>query len=425
MFQQPFPVPVTPFVGHQTAMAAATPVTQRQPAATSTPRAVGYPIGAVPVDNVSQDVTMALQRYAHETADSVKPFLKALPKLGAPPSYNGSGELKKLGPDTDDTCVNLIGLACTDVARDWFQHHVKHSPQGPEAEAAQEFHLLAQGTMAAEELYQELRTLAVQLPSEPDTYTFQRRYMEALHPRIAQQVMGLGYLAKHTKIEVLVEVAEAREAALASQRHFDQMKPSGSSSKKCESLRTTAASAAVVTLAKVTPTESGTRCVRNTLGDGSRQDTRCYNCNKVGHIVLACPTACNTVAGKSAVVVNNRSDNKEPTTLVSARANPVSNDQEEDATAQAEALSESGVSDDSLWERFDNAFSVGSHACTIVPLGDEVEACAAKVQDTKACARKLDPDAVPVHAPARRRRQAPAGSSQPVRVPEDQQPITG
>ncbi|KAG8727479.1 hypothetical protein FRC12_022467 [Ceratobasidium sp. 428] len=212
MFQQPFPVPVTPFLGHQTATAAATPMTQQRPAATSTPRAAGYPIGAVPIDNVSRDVITALQRHAHETTDSVKPFLKALPKLGAPPSYNGSGELKvfeqwvndllrwfrlhyMLGPDPDDTRVNLIGLACTDVARDWFQHHVERSPQGPEgwntleviqglqrrfitprsaAEAAQEFRLLAQGTMAAVELYQELRTLAVQLPSEPDAYTFRR-----------------------------------------------------------------------------------------------------------------------------------------------------------------------------------------------------------------------------------------------------------
>ncbi|KAG9123237.1 hypothetical protein FRC07_000065 [Ceratobasidium sp. 392] len=463
MFQQPFPVPVTPFLGHQTATATATPVMQQRPAATSTPCAAGYPIRAVPVDNVSRDVITALQRHAHETTHSVKPFLKALPKLGAPPSYNGSGKLKvfeqwvndllrwfrlhyMLGPDADDTRVNLIGLACTDVVRNWFQHHIERSPQGPEgwntleviqglqrwfitlrsaAEAAQEFCLLAQGTMAAVELYQELRTLAVQLPSEPDAYTFRRRYMEALHPRIAQRVMGLGYSAERTKIEVLVEVAEAQEVALASQRHFNQMKPSGSSLKKRESSHTAAASAAVVTSAKVTPTESSTRRVRNTPGDGSRRDTRCYNCNKVGHITLACPTARNTVAGKSAVVVNDRSDNEEPTTLTSAWANPVSNDQEEDAPAQAEALSELEVSNNSLWDRFQNAFSVGSHTCTIVPLGDKVEARAAKVQDTKARACKPDPEAVPVHAPASCGRQAPAGNGQPVRVPEDQQPIMG
>ncbi|KAG8714999.1 hypothetical protein FRC09_017031 [Ceratobasidium sp. 395] len=445
------------------ATAAATPVTQHQLAATSTPRAAGYPIGAVPVDNVSRDVITALQRHAHKTTDSVKLFLKALPKLGAPPSYNGSGELKvfeqwvndllrwfrlhyMLGPDADDTRVNLIRLACTNVACDWFQHHVERSPPGPEgwitleviqglqrrfitlrsaAEATQEFCLLAQGTMAAVELYQELRTLAAQLPSEPDAYTFRQRYMEALHPRIAQWVMGLGYSAERTEIEVLVEVDVAQEAALASQRHFDQMKPSGSSSKKRKSLRTAAASAAVVALAKVTPAKSGTRRMRNTPRDGSRRDTRCYNCNKVGHIASACPTARNTVAGKSVVVVNDRSDNKEPTTLTSARANPVLDDQKVDAPAQAEASSELEVSNDSLWDRFENAFSVGSRACTIVPLGDEVKACVAKVQDTKARARKPDPEAVPVHAPASLRRQAPAGSGQPVPVPEDQQPITG
>ncbi|KAG8683026.1 hypothetical protein FRC09_016351, partial [Ceratobasidium sp. 395] len=346
-----------------------------------------------------------------------------------------------LGPDADDTRVNLIRLACTNVAHNWFQHHVERSPQRPKgwntleviqrlqrrfitpcsaAEAAQEFCLLAQGTMAVVELYQELCTLAVQLPSEPDAYTFWQRYMEALHPRIAQQVMGLGYSAECTKIDVLVKVAKAQEAELASQRHFDQTKSSGSSLKKHESSRTAAASAAVVTLAKATPAKSSTWRVRNMPGDSSRRDTCCYNCNKVRHIALACPTTHNTVAGKSAVVINNRSDNKEPATLTSAWANPVSDDQEEDTPAQAEASSKLEMSNNLLWERFENAFSVGSRTCTTVPLGDEV-----KYTRYQSLRLKLDPEAVLVHTPASCCRQAPAGSGQPVRVPEDQQPIMG
>ncbi|KAG8794596.1 hypothetical protein FRC12_023280 [Ceratobasidium sp. 428] len=301
---------------------------------------------------------MVLQRHAHETTDSIRLFLKALPELKVLPSYSGSAPLHA-GLDADNTCVSLIGLACTDVVRNWFQHHLEHIPQGPQgwntlevirglqrwfitphsaAEAAQEFCLLAQGTVAAVELYQELCTFAVQLPSEPDAYTFRHRYMEVLHLRIAQRVMGLGYSTERTEIDVLVEVAEAQEAALASQHHFNQMKLSSSSSKKRKSLWTATASAAVVTSAKVTRAKSGTRRVRSMLGDGIRRDTCCYNCKKVKHIASACPTTCDTVAGKSVVVIDNRSDNNKPTTLTSARANLVSDDQEEDAPAQAEAL---------------------------------------------------------------------------------------
>jgi hypothetical protein len=138
--------------------------------------------------------------------------------------YDGSGELRMfelwvsdllrwfrlhgiLRPDVDQTCINVIGHASTGAAKDWFHYRVENSEQGPEgwntleviqglqrqfitqkslAEAVQDFCTLTQGSMATVELRQELRMLGMQLPSEPDAYTFRKRFMEALHPRIAQ-----------------------------------------------------------------------------------------------------------------------------------------------------------------------------------------------------------------------------------------------
>jgi hypothetical protein len=93
--------------------------------------------------------------------------------------------------ESDCTRVNVIGYSCEEAACDWFHYEVETATGGPEAwttlevvqglqarfitqrsamEAAMEFHTLNQGTMDAQELYQELRHLALQLPHVPDAY---------------------------------------------------------------------------------------------------------------------------------------------------------------------------------------------------------------------------------------------------------------
>ncbi|KAG8716564.1 hypothetical protein FRC08_009254 [Ceratobasidium sp. 394] len=459
LYQQPFPVPATPH--GQVTLGVGTPTPVPQPAAASTPRAAGYPIGAIPTDNVSRDIIRALQRHQSDTLATAGQLQKVL-KLGGPPTYDGSGELKTfeqwvtdllrwlrlhglLGPDADMHRVSIIGVACKDAAKDWYQHAVDRGEHGPEswttleviqglqrrfitprstAEIGQEFRLLQQGTMATVELYQQLLNLSVQLPTEPDPYSFRRRFMEALHPRIAQRVMGLAYSAERSEIDVLVEVAEAQEAALASQRHFDEVKPSGGSSKKRDRDRPrkaadTSAGAALAPRPATAPVKTTDPKDRGRPASQKREPGRCFRCNRTGHIAAACPNAAAVVHGKAAVVVDDRSASENEPVLHSARADPA-DEAGPDAPPTDGATSESDVSEDSLWGRFDDTFGISARACTIVPLADEVDVRAAKVHG-----RRPDPEAEPVHNPAVRRRPAPSADGQPVRVPHEQRPITG
>ncbi|KAF8592844.1 hypothetical protein BDV93DRAFT_567305 [Ceratobasidium sp. AG-I] len=132
-----------------------------------------------------------------------------------------------LGPGEDNNRVFIIGHLCTKQAQDWYQHTVEMSNYGPEnwtileviqglqarfitqrsaAEAANEFRMLMQGAMDAQQLYEELRLLSNQLPVPADDYTFAQRYMSALHTSVSRRVMMNGFSAAYdyANIEVLV-----------------------------------------------------------------------------------------------------------------------------------------------------------------------------------------------------------------------------
>ncbi|KAG9098179.1 hypothetical protein FS749_004467 [Ceratobasidium sp. UAMH 11750] len=186
----------------------------------ATPRAAGYPIGAVPTDSISRWVITALQNNASIDPDTVRHVGKMGIKFNPPAKYNGGTELKTfeqwvlgllqwfrltklLGPGFDNTCMDVIGNSCEGAAKDWFQHEVEASNRGPEgwttlevihglqrrfimqrlaARAAQEFETLEQGSLDVTELHQQLWVLALQLPFEPDPYMFAKHFMQALDP---------------------------------------------------------------------------------------------------------------------------------------------------------------------------------------------------------------------------------------------------
>jgi hypothetical protein len=226
------------------------------------PWAVGYPIGATPTDSISRIIISALRTHEGDGSEATQALGKLNIKVGPPPKYNGATDLKTLeqwvlgmvqwfwlhallgpGVESDCTRVNVIGYLCEEAACDWFHYEVETATGGPKAwmtlevvqglqarfitqwlatEVAMEFCTLNQGTMDAQELYQELRHLALQLPHVPDAYTFACRYMEVLNPWIAGRVYTLGYTTETHEVETLAKLAEHIEGAIRAQCHYKE-----------------------------------------------------------------------------------------------------------------------------------------------------------------------------------------------------------
>ncbi|KAG8722642.1 hypothetical protein FRC08_016027 [Ceratobasidium sp. 394] len=191
-------------------------------------------------------------------------------KFDPPAKYDGGTELKTfeqwvlgllrwscltklLGLGFNNTCVDIISNSCEGAAKDWFQHEVEASDRGPEgwtdleviqglqwrfmtqhsaARAAQEVKTLEQGSLDITELHQQLRVLALQLAFEPDPYTFTKRFMQALDPHIANQVMALGYALEACDIKTLVTVASNQQTVMQTQRHYQDLRGSTKSTAK-------------------------------------------------------------------------------------------------------------------------------------------------------------------------------------------------
>ncbi|QRW13038.1 Retroviral aspartyl protease [Ceratobasidium sp. AG-Ba] len=178
----------------------ATPIVQR---VAPQPQAAGYPIGAVPTDSISRMVINTLQAHQNDV-DSQRNLGRKGLKLEPLPTYDGAPRLRDFeewisgvlryfrmnglcGPTVadDNNRVFIIGHLCTGKAQSWFHKSVEKSEYGPEGWttleviqglqrrflttrsatiAAHEFRTLKQGTMDAQELYEELNLLADQQP---------------------------------------------------------------------------------------------------------------------------------------------------------------------------------------------------------------------------------------------------------------------
>jgi hypothetical protein len=308
------------------------------------PQAAGYPIGTTPIDSISRIIISALCTHEGDGSEATQALGKLNIKVGPPPKYNGATDLKTfeqwvlgmvqwfrlhtlLGPGMESDCtrVNVIGYLCKEAACDWFHYEVETATGGPEAwttlevmqglqarfitqrsaaEAAMEFCTLNQGTMDTQELYQELRHLALQLPHVPDTYMFACRYVEALNPRIAGRVYTLRYTTETHDVETLAKLAEHVEGAIRAQCHYKENRGSTPTVKKPrEKGKTVTAKPARVESAKppVAPnrgrSDPATRERRwNTAGRGGA----CHKCGRTGHFAAQCTEQ--TVAGKAAAI---------------------------------------------------------------------------------------------------------------------------
>ncbi|KAF8593202.1 hypothetical protein BDV93DRAFT_516533 [Ceratobasidium sp. AG-I] len=334
-------------------------------------------------------VISALDRHVHDTPKNAKALGKFGMKLKPPSTYDGDGP-----------------------AQDWFLHEVEHSDIDPEgwttleviqglqqrfitpksaAEAAQEFRILSQGTKDVRELYQALKALSLQLPSPPDAYTFRRRYMEAMHSRISQRVMGLGFSAEVTPIEMLVTLAADQESAITAQRHFDEVRPAASSSRRKDTHRSTPAAA----VSPITKTGDKRAEPAECRHGPTRRPPLLQLRFEWPHGVGMLKTPSDS-GGKVAELVDTCSSDVDDDDYA-VPAPQMDSESESDPNSDLGG-DKSDNKTDSIYGRFDNEYNLSAKSCTIVPLEDEVPACAGSPLKVNA-----GDDSEPVHNPAARR----------------------
>jgi hypothetical protein len=386
------------------------------------------------------------------------------------PKYSGATDLKTfeqwvlsivqwfrlhtlLGPGTesDRTRVNMIGYLCEGAARDWFHYEVETATGGPEAwttlevvqglqarfitqrsaaEVANEFCTLSQGTMDAQELYQELRHLVLQLPHVPDTYTFTSRYVEALNPRIAGHVYTMGYTAETHEVEVLAKMAEYVEGAIRAQRHYEDNCGSVPAVKKTreKGKGVTAQSAKVET---TKPTVAPTKAWGETASWERQRGApgckgACHKCGRMGHFAAQCTER--MVAGKAAAIEERLEDKSVPD-IPAAQLEPESEYDDGESSLGDEEPPRGSASGghcssiDSLWDHIEGTYSVQGRVCSIVPIEEDIEGRRVEANQPP---HKEDPSEV--HNLAAQRQPEPGHNDrtgQPIRVPKEQKPLTG
>ena len=62
--------------------------------------------------------------------------------------------------------------------------------------ATADFDVVHQSNSTVQELYNKMNKLAERMVHLPNTYTFRRRFLEALRPSISMKVLELGYNAE-------------------------------------------------------------------------------------------------------------------------------------------------------------------------------------------------------------------------------------
>lgn len=425
----------------------------------------------------------ALNAHLHEV-DAQPSLSKKGLKLEPPQSYDGGSKLKVfeqwvvrliryfkmhglLGPGEDNNRVYIIGHLCTSHAQDWYHHTVEMCDYGAEswttleviqglqarfitpqsaADAAKEFRSLTQGTLDAQQLYQELRLLSNQLPVPTDSYTFAQRYMSALHTSISRRVMLNGFSAAydHANIEVLVRNAVDTEMSIRLAQEVEGQRPSQASTSSSRRDRDRKGKARQSGERRDSPRTSQPasntdskrvsadpiRSNRSSDRPTNNSNITCYRCGQKGHIAPNCPTN-RTVSGKAVEPileepVNNddEEEEEEPSDIGVAMAY-ASSESEDDGSGSDEERSQQNVaeysdSDDSVWAEFNQEHQqVGARVVQVVPIEPEVDALAVSAR------RKAPEEPEPAFTPVARKRPSPPRDGQPVRTDEMQSPFTG
>ncbi|KIJ55447.1 hypothetical protein M422DRAFT_240069 [Sphaerobolus stellatus SS14] len=176
----------------------------------------------------SETVRQALKNASHEEEPEKSFLAKASVKMGNPPTYNGECNLKKFETWVANILrymlmYNLLGPRAEWFywQVEWFDREIKHwdlesvmmglqkwfMPTLSLNKVAVNYDCLMQGNMTMQQLHQELTKLAKRMVELPNVYSYRRRFMDVLKPSIREEVLGKGFTAKFTKIDVLVEQA--------------------------------------------------------------------------------------------------------------------------------------------------------------------------------------------------------------------------
>ncbi|KIJ44970.1 hypothetical protein M422DRAFT_251601 [Sphaerobolus stellatus SS14] len=179
---------------------------------------------------IQQMVRQVLKNASHEKEPEKSFLAKASVKMGNPPTYNGECNLAKF----ENWVVNVL------------QYMLMYNLLGPQAErfdcevkdwdlesvmmglqkwfmltlslnkVAVNYDCLMQGNMTVQQLHQELTKLAKQMVELSNVYSYRWRFMDALKPSIREEVLGKGFTAEFTKIDVLI----AEAVTLDNAKHY-------------------------------------------------------------------------------------------------------------------------------------------------------------------------------------------------------------
>ncbi|KIJ39811.1 hypothetical protein M422DRAFT_257408 [Sphaerobolus stellatus SS14] len=280
---------------------------------------------------IQQMVRQALQNASLEDEPEKSFLAKAGVKMGTPPTYSGERNLEKfenwvasllrfmsmynlLRPRASKLQLQLLGQCLTDEAQEWFYRQVERFDQEIKHwdlesvlmglqkwfmptlllnKVAVGYDHLMQGSMNVQQLHQQLTKLAKQMVELPDAYSYRRQFMNALKPRIREEVVGKGFTAEFSKIDELMEQASsvsANKPATADHRHVQQPTTLNRSSNQ--------------NAGSSNQHRSGSNTVQNrpttqllSTGGGNPNRTAvkanntvvCFNCNQPGHIRPNCP----------------------------------------------------------------------------------------------------------------------------------------
>ncbi|KIJ44782.1 hypothetical protein M422DRAFT_251769 [Sphaerobolus stellatus SS14] len=287
---------------------------------------------------IQRMVRQALKNASHENEPEKSFLAKAGVKMGNPPTYNGERKLEKfenwvanvlrymslynlLGPRAGKIQIQFLGQCLVDEAQEWFywqverfDREVKHwdlesvmmglqkwfMPTLSLNKVAVNYDRLMQGNMTMQQLHQELTKLAKQMVELPNVYSYRQRFMDALKPSIREEVLGKGFTAEFTKIDVLVaeavmlDNAKSNAATNQVQQTTTQNKSSNANADSSNQHRSGNNYFQNWSTTQLLLAEGGN--VRNNNPTYSRNPVKpanntvvCFNCNQPGHIRPNCP----------------------------------------------------------------------------------------------------------------------------------------